>query len=177
MSSSSGTVTEADRHAIAQCIYRYCRAIDRGELEALTNLYWPGAVDDHDPFVGPVEQFIPWAREILANMEQTHHFVGNMLMDFHDGWAAVETYIHAYHRIRSDEGTVYDLVTAGRYLDRMEKRGDEWRIAYRQVVRDWYRRYPDSADWTTGAFGTPMKAGLRSKDDPSYLLFAGALGA
>jgi hypothetical protein len=34
-----------------------------------------------------------------------------------------------------------DTIGSGRFLDRFERRGDEWRIARRLVVVDWFREY------------------------------------
>ena len=50
----------------------------------------------------------------------------------------------------------------------MEKRGGEWRILHRVVTVDWFREYPDSADWQRGVFGGPCLMGARKPDDVSY---------
>ncbi len=57
-----------------------------------------------------------------------------------------------------------------RYIDRMEMRDDEWRIADRVVVVDWFRVYPDSADWSNGFLGMGAEPGGRMPNDRSYVL-------
>src|SRR5262245_41503867 len=51
----------ADREAIKDCLYRYCRGTDRGDAEIIKSAYWPGAMDYHTGFTGTVEQFCEWA--------------------------------------------------------------------------------------------------------------------
>ena len=38
------------------------------------------------------------------------------------------------------------------------------------VMTDWFREYPDSADWSAGLLGQRIDIGRRSPDDPSYTL-------
>ena len=71
-------------------------------------------------------------------------------------------------RITLPDGGKSDVIGAGRYLDRFEKRGDEWRIARRDVVTDWFRQYPDSADWSQGMLGIMIEPGGRYPNDDSY---------
>jgi len=167
-----------DREAIRDCLYRYCRAIDRRDAELLAGVYWPGAMDHHGVFDAPAEQFVPEVMAALAAMDQTMHMLGNVLIRIEGNLAAVESQFHAYHRIPPGNGPgedveVEDVHLGGRYLDRMEKRGGEWRIAERTVAYDWYSRSA-SAPWPAGAFGLSFAPNL-APSDPSCPLFA-ALG-
>ena len=58
---------------------------------------------------------------------------------------------------------------AGRYLDRFEKRGDEWRIAARTVVYDWLeeRERPELAQGDA-RFGARSPVGTAWPADPLY---------
>jgi hypothetical protein len=49
-----------------------------------------------------------------------------------------------------------DTVIGGRYLDRLEKRDSEWRIAHRQMLYDWLRDFGVSVDWSQGIMGLPF---------------------
>ncbi len=158
----------AGREAIRDCIYRYCRAIDRCDFDLLASVYWPDATEDHSPFVGSATDFIAWAKVMLRPMDETQHLVANMLIEIEGDTAQVETYIRAHHRLPRDDGGRHDLETAGRYLDVMRRRDDEWRIQSRTVSRDWFRMYPDSADWKTGVFGKAFPPPKRTTEDPSY---------
>jgi len=156
-----------DREAIRDCLMRYCRGIDRIDPEMIESAYWPGAIDDHGNFRGTVAEFLTFAADRLREMDQTTHFIGNILIELQGESAHVETYFDAYHRMSRADGSRYDLSTAGRYVDRFEKRGGEWRIADRVVAWDWFREYPESADWERGVLGLKFRSS-RKPEDPIY---------
>jgi hypothetical protein len=158
----------ADREAIRECLYRYSRGTDRCDEEMLRSAYWEDAIDDHLAFRGTREELIAWMLPTMLNgMDQTLHMIGNIYIQLDGDVANVESYFYGIHRIRSENGP-WDTIGAGRYLDRFEKRNDEWRIAKRVVMTDWFRDYPDSADWEKGPFGMQVEPGKRHPEDLSY---------
>lgn len=158
----------ADREAIKECLYRYARGVDRLDADMVRSAYWPDVVDTHLDFHGNAEEFIAWAFPAMSGMDQTMHMVANVLITFQGADKAdVESYFYGYHRI-SIEGQKMDVIGAGRYIDRFEKRDDEWRIIERLVLTDWFRQYPDSADWEAGLLGQRMDFGGRYPTDASY---------
>lgn len=160
----------ADREAIRDCLFRYARGVDRCDEEMLRSAYWEDAVDDHLEFSGTREEFIAYALPGLRTMDQRQHIIANVLIRLHGADADVESYFYGYQRIKGADGTPRDYVGAGRYLDRFERRDDEWRIAKRLVMTDWFREYDDSADWAKGFVGLRIEPGLQHPDDPSYRL-------
>ena len=158
----------ADREAIRECLYRYSRGVDRLDADMVRSAYWPDCVDNHMGFTGNAEEFIAWSFPIMGSMDQTMHIIGNVLMTISGERADVESYFYGFHRINTPEGGKSDVLGAGRYLDRFEKRGEEWRIHERVVVTDWFRQYPDSADWSQGMLGIPVEPGGRHPTDESY---------
>ena len=168
----------ADREAIRDCLFRYCRAIDRMDEELLLSVYWEDATDEHGGFIARspqevVENTFPFIR---AKMERTIHSVHNVLIRIDGNTAYVETQIRAVHRIMHADGHFYDRMSWSRFLDRMRRRDDEWRIQHRVVVRDWFREFPDSCEWAEGAMGKelgfgkdrPLDIGQRMPEDYSY---------
>ncbi|MET0239508.1 MAG: nuclear transport factor 2 family protein [Sphingobium sp.] len=137
-----------DREAIRDCLARYCRGIDRGDAAMLSSAYWEDAVDDHGAIKGTAAEFIEKATKPRPDSMGMHHMMGQVMMEIDGDSATVESYFNATHRLLRADGTAYDLIVIGRYLDRMERRGDEWRIADRIAIRDWFREYDDSADWS-----------------------------
>jgi hypothetical protein len=101
-------------------------------------------------------------------MDCNQHVIGNILIKLDGLTAAVESYFYGIQRGKV-KGVVRDTVASGRYLDRFERRQGEWRIKERIVVTDWFREYPDSADWTAGPFGMPdAPRGAFYPEDSSY---------
>lgn len=160
----------ADREAIKECLYRYARGVDRLDADMVRSAYWPDCVDNHMGFIGNAEEFIAWAFPIMGQMDQAMHLIGNVLTNIQGTTADVESYFYGIQRINTPDGGKSDVVGAGRYVDKMEKRGDEWRIKERMVVTDWFRQYPDSADWSQGMLGIMVDPGGRKPDDDSYKL-------
>ncbi len=162
-----------DREAIRDCIYRYCRGIDRADEAALRGSYWEDAHDCHGSYDGPAEGFIRHALEVFKSGPRNVHQVANILIEFAGpDVAAVESYFTALQRGPDATGVVRQFLLAGRYCDRFEKRAGEWRVARRTVVYDWVEEQsPPVADEAT-RFGPRQPIGAPSPDDPVYSLLA-----
>ena len=68
----------------------------------------------------------------------------------------------------------------GRYLDRLEMRGGEWRIAQRTMLYDWFQDFGLSVDWSKGLMGLPLSAehySGRAVGDYSEVFFGKRPGA
>jgi hypothetical protein len=132
---------------IRDVLIRYTRGIDRMDVELVRSTYHPDAHDDHGAYQGGVEGFLAWFRDALSYFDATMHFIGNQLVE-----------------LEPDEPG-HDLVTALRYVDRMERRDGEWRIADRRCVFDWTRRDPIVGEWEQGP---EVLQGRRDRTDPVY---------
>jgi hypothetical protein len=162
-----------DREAIRECMFRYCRGIDRQDEAALRSAYWPDATDRHGPYQGSATGFIDWALEKLRTQgERSVHNVTNLSITLRGTQAAVETYFMALQRDRDAQGTVREVFLAGRYLDRFEKRAEEWRIAERTVVYDWVRPLGTPEGSEAERFGPRQPIGGVRGDDPIHALLA-----
>jgi hypothetical protein len=92
--------------------------------------------------------------------------LGQHLIDFTSADEAFgEVYYQAWHRVNDESGAARDLFIAGRYVDRYERRGGVWKIAYRSELVDWLRDDPASDAMLTGA---PFIMGQRKPSDPLY---------
>jgi hypothetical protein len=166
-----------DREAIRECLYRYCRGIDRLDEEALRSAYWPDATDSHGEYRGSATRFVERALDKLQNAGRMVHMIGNVLIELRGDVAAAESYFLAFQEgLAGDDRSAEETLLCGRYVDRFERRGDEWRIASRTVVYDWQRRAPLPARLSAGAFGARQPTGGRRPNDPIYELL-GALEA
>ena len=164
-----------DREAIRECMFGYCRGIDRCDEQALRAAYWPDATDRHGPYSGSATGFIDWALEKLRTSERSVHIVSNLSITFLEpSAAAVETYFQALQRDADAQGVQREVFLAGRYVDRFEKRGSEWRIAKRVVVYDWIRHLGTPEGCEAERFGPRLPQGAKCPDDPVYALLRGS---
>jgi hypothetical protein len=155
----------SDREEIRDVLFRYARGIDRLDLALVRSCYHPDAHDDHGAFRGDLEGFLAWVGDALSFFESTMHFIGNQLIELDGDVAHTESYCVAYHRRGTEDGQeAYDLVTALRYVDRLERRDEAWRIADRVCVFDWSRRDPIVGEWAMDG----AVRGQRGAGDPVW---------
>ena len=84
------------------------------------------------------------------------------------GRAIVESYVDAAHLLPdSDESMAF----AGRYLDRLEKRENVWKLQHRQVVMDWYGPQPALKESDNPAL-SELSRGGHLPDDPLQQLLS-----
>lgn len=169
-----------DRHEIWQCLLRYSRGVDRFDTDLILSAYHPDAIDDHGKFVGSPVEFVAWAKgqHTHAHLGHTHNLF-NHVVEIDGDVANAETYFMFAGMNKVGQPLV---LNGGRYLDRLEKRDGEWRIAYRTVVRDWglmdERPDPDAQSSYTStrqhlhpevaAFMDQCPPARRDTTDPSY---------
>jgi hypothetical protein len=163
----------SDRDAIRECIYRSARAIDRCDEDTFWTAYWPEAVHTGVGLTLALPDFVAMAVPALRTYDGLSHMVGNILIKLADDRAVAESYVFSYHR-HGESGSRRDNLQAGRYLDRLERRGGEWKILERTVVIDWFRDFADTGDWAAGPMGNSglVRGGGPGREDPSHALFA-----
>lgn len=169
---TSETLELRDREMIRDCLYRYCRGIDRVDEALLRSSYWPDGTDNHGAYRGSASGFVDWAMQALPGIERGIHQIHNILIDLHGNEAAVESYFTALQRQPNAEGARVEVHMAGRYVDRFEKRGAEWRVADRLVVFDWVEERPAPEKGEAERFAHRQPIGGRWPDDPVYDLLA-----
>jgi hypothetical protein len=144
-----------DRDKIRDAIARLARGEDRRDAALIGGSYWPDSKTDYGVFAGSFEEYLAWVVPGSPAIPVTQHVLGQSVIDLEGETALVETHVISYHRI--DTGTEHrDTCIGGRYLDRMEKRGREWRIAHRMMLYDWFQDFGVSIDWSQGVMGLPF---------------------
>lgn len=158
--------TAEDRFAIADLAARYMRGLDRLDEALLADQFWPFAQLEYGIFSGGPADFAAFCMAALSGHDRNHHMLGQHLVDFvAPDEAYGEVYYQAWHRTTDETRAKRDLVIAGRYVDRYEKHGGVWKIAYRSELVDWLRDDP-AADAMLE--GSPFIIGARKPDDPLY---------
>jgi hypothetical protein len=152
-----------DRQAIHDCVQRYARGLDRHDDELTASAYHADALDHHGGFTGTPEQFIPWANELHASEWIAHqHFICNHTVEIDGDVAHAESYVLGV--LRRKDGMRVDI-GGGRYVDRLERRDGEWRIAARDVVVEWVCEADGSSALFSPEGYTP---GTWDRSDVSY---------
>lgn len=145
------------RDKIRTCIVRLARGEDRRDAALLGASYWPDSTTDFGVFSGNYDEYLGWVVPGSPALPVTQHILGQSHIELDtDSAARVETHVISYHRVVMGEEQ-RDVCIAGRYLDRLEARGGEWRIASRVMLYDWYQDFGQSIDWSQGLMGMPLR--------------------
>ena len=168
-----------DRQRIHACLLRYCRAVDRVDAGLLATVFHEDALIEHGKFVGGPAEFASWAAPLHADALSYQHIILNHACELDGATAHAETY---FMFVRMNSAGRPLTMNGGRYIDRLERREDDWRIAARVTLRDWAAldHVPDFTDLAaltstaarlSAAERAFMNAGRgteRGPGDPSY---------
>lgn len=156
-----------DRQDILDCLVRFSRGMDRFDRDLFLSAFHRDATISAGEFVGGPEALYEWASELhAAGQSATQHDLLNHSCDLDGDTAHAETYYLFVGRNRDDS----NWLAGGRYIDRLERREGEWRIALRCNVIEWSGTFPGTALPFAGVpdlhdNGAPS----RSREDISYL--------
>jgi hypothetical protein len=127
----------ADRQAITDQIYRYCRAMDRIDPELGYSIWHEDGTADYtaDVFQGSGRGFIDFVCEQHRQVLMHSHQVTNIIIDLYGDRAASEAYVTLHMRTES-QGKLMQILVLSRYIDRWSKRDGRWAIDHRQTVMD-----------------------------------------
>jgi hypothetical protein len=161
-----------DRQEISDCFTRFSRGMDRFDKDLYLSAFWPDAEMAAGPYVGDAAGCYDWAMPMhQAGQVLTHHNLLNTTIEIDGETAHTETYYLFVARNHPWEDGVGETVmlAGGRYIDRLEKRDNQWKIALRTNVIEWSCLQPamplpfgDVPD--IGANGVSA----RDRSDPSY---------
>lgn len=164
----SDPVTQlADKEAIRELIYTYCRAVDRIDIPLGHSIWHEDGVADYGAhyYQGPGRGVIDLICQSHQALTSHSHQVSNILVRLDGDRAFSESYVTGTMRSTRD-GKVMQIGVWGRYLDAWERRDGRWGLVKREVMFD-----HDELREVTPA-GQPSRA-TRGPDDPSYAYLAG----
>ncbi|MBC2777023.1 nuclear transport factor 2 family protein [Parasphingopyxis marina] len=152
-----------DRLGIHECLWRYCRGLDRHDEELESSAFWPDAqVNYGHAFSGSLADFIAWGNQGHDSFFDMHqHHLTNVTVDIDGDRAHVESYLINLMR-RKDEKLD---IGGARYIDLFEKRDGEWRILIREYLPDVRTEGPATV---TGLGLPPSGPGRWDREDLSY---------
>jgi hypothetical protein len=158
----------ADRLAILEVLTMHSRGIDRASTDMLKSCYWPEADVDYGGYKGPAHAFCEVLPDAIKRYQNTQHQISNTHMEFHGDTALVETYVTAHHYLAVDTGEDTEMTYIGRYLDRMEKRENTWKIRFRKIVMTWHQYGSATGDEEANPSLKPIARASHDADDPLF---------
>ena len=158
------------KDAIRDCLYRINRGMDRVERGLmLSGFHSDAQICWAAPDYVALNEFIEIAMRVQAGTSRVQHLIGNILIDLDGDRANVESYEIGRHLTPMPDGEK-DLIIAARYIDRFSNRDGVWRIERRLKLVDWIRVMVGEDE----KYEKVPHKGVRTRDDPSYVLFGGA---
>ncbi len=153
-----------DHHEIRQLLATYCTGCDRADTARMAATYCEESWDDHGPDKGPGKSFATLTTARVAAVETCHHHLGQSQISVTGDEARAETYFIATVQHGGEKaGHLHQL--GGRYVDRLVRQEDGWKIRDRICVRDWSISHPIAADWLEQA---GFVAGRTDGADPVF---------
>ena len=155
-----------DRQDILDCLVRFCRGMDRFDRALFLSAFHADAVIAAGPFVGGPEALYDWASKLHEQGQSaTHHNMLNHSCDVDGDVAHTETYYLFVGRNRDET----NWIAGGRYIDRLERRDGDWKIALRTNAIEWSGLVPTLPIPFAEVPDIHMNgAPSRSKEDSSY---------
>lgn len=152
----------SDKQEIRDLLLLYCRGIDRCDEELVKAAFWEDAHDDHLKEGSAWDFAAHIIRSKLENTAWATHAVSNHLVDVEGDRAFSEATVVTYQKALENDRV---HIWCGRYVDRWERRGRQWRIAYRHMVHDWSGSLP-LGPWSLSSVATTdLIQGARGRDD------------
>jgi hypothetical protein len=68
-----------DKQAIYEVVLRYCRAVDRMDMDLLLSCYHEDGIDHHTGFSGVAADYVAWVSSVLGRYGGSMHFIGSPL--------------------------------------------------------------------------------------------------
>jgi ketosteroid isomerase-like protein len=161
-----------DEFQLQKLVHRYCRAVDRGDIQTLRSLYHHDAEDDHGAFsTGSVDDFLQGLAAARPYLRSMQHHITTVNFAVDGAKAEGEIYSIATHTFMAGDRDV-DVIVGGRYLDKYEKRDATWKFIERQIVTDWANvNDPSSVDLSHPITRDTPK-GAPDASDPSRQYFS-----
>ena len=149
------------KQEISDVMMRYCRGVNRLQMDLVRACFHPDAWEDHGAYRGPANVFLNGLEAGLRSFDRTFHFVGNQLVEIEGNRAAHEAYFISLNRLKAGaDGVQKDVMFGGRYVGVLESRdGGPWLIAERTVIQDWHRIEPVTEQWPAAMAFLPGVAG------------------
>jgi hypothetical protein len=154
-----------EKQCLHENLMRYCRGVDRMDVELIKSTYWPDSIDDHGGYIGPGQDWAAAAFSWRDKNYSINHHVSNVLIELAGDRAKRESMFICVCNFKDPAVTMFQ---AGRYRDLCEKRSGEWRILHRTCVWDWCEQRVMKPAWQLVNTPKVSNWGAFFPDDPIY---------
>lgn len=162
-----------DQNDIRDVYVRYGHGIDRLDEEAYRSAFWPDAQINY----GTTESISVdghWNGHMLKffkeNGKAWGHLFNNIAIDVSGDVAHVEVYLTVLYVPKDNKSGLRNL-WAGRYIDRVDRRNGEWRIAVREFIPHFVMNVDTTPfdGWNEAYKDVNTKCAREGKRDTSYV--------
>ena len=134
-----------DRAAVTEVLYSYARLVDGRDFAAAAELFTDDCVAEYGiretEIMRSSAAVADWLASQLRDGSASSHHISNVQVSFPDADHAEATcYVYAWHRM---PGAAADPIVLARYVDRLERTPDGWRIAHRRLLGHGLIDFPD----------------------------------
>lgn len=166
MSFSDSQIAELlDKQALYDNMMRYCRGIDRMDLELMKSTYWADGTDSHGRYEGTAHGWCEEAMRSLDVLVSCNHHIGNVYSEIDGNRAKRESMFLVVTTYLDGSPT---MMLGGRYRDLCEKRNGEWKILRRVCVWDWNQQVEFNPGWKIMRAPESSYWGRFYPEDPIY---------
>ena len=156
-----------DRLAIEDCVHRHARGHDRFDVDIMTGCYHEDGIDEHGAAAinkGP--EYGAWANQVHAQGALLNlHNITTHTCEIDGDVAHAESYVLV--GLLNPDGVRVRFIN-GRYVDRLEKREGEWKIALRRCTLDFLLQGDASLLKSPYISAAGYIKGQRDRSDVSY---------
>lgn len=126
----------ADRQAITDLLLAYCGACDRCDEGALHACFHPDSTHDHGGYRGPSSEWVAPALAWLQGRAGITHMIATPRIVVRGDSAVSDCHFVAYNRLAKDADLTEEVLVKGRYVDRLVRTAEGWKIIHRVGIHD-----------------------------------------
>ena len=122
-----------DRAEIEELLYRYAEMVDQKDWKQMDRIFALEATIDYTSTggqKGPFRETLAWLDRALESWPINLHVIGNVIIEIDGDVATSRCYFHAPMGRETEDGQ-FIITNAGRYLDKLIRTADGWRIVER----------------------------------------------
>ena len=123
-----------DRLEITDLMHLYAEMVDRREWTKMDRIFALEATIDYTSTggqAGPFRETLAWLDRALESWPINLHCVTNLIIEFDGDSASSRCYFYAPMARNAPEGGQFVITNSGRYVDKLVRTADGWRIIER----------------------------------------------